>query len=289
MIYTGRVETVASSPGQFVGLALDRALVMGVVNVTPDSFSDGGDFAEPAAAIVHGLALLAEGADIIDIGGESTRPGAASTAIEDERRRVIPVVEALAERGAVVSIDTRHATVMRDAIASGARIVNDVTALSGDPDSLGVVARSGVAAILMHMRGEPETMQMAPAYEDVVGEVEAFLAARLATVEAAGIPRARLAIDPGIGFGKTLEHNLALLRATRRLRRLGAPLVVGVSRKSFIARLSKGEPPKQRLAGSLAAALAALTRGADILRVHDVAATVQAIAVWRAIEQGNTP
>ena len=283
MIYTGCVETIASTPGQFAGLALDRALVMGVVNVTPDSFSDGGDFAEPAAAIVHGLALLAEGADIIDIGGESTRPGGASTAIEDERRRVIPVVEALAERGAVVSIDTRHASIMREAIASGARIVNDVTALSGDSDSLGAVARSGVAAVLMHMRGEPATMQTAPAYEDVVGEVEAFLAGRLAAAAAAGVARTRLAIDPGIGFGKTLEHNLALLRATRRLKRLGAPIVVGVSRKSFIARLSKGEPPKQRLAGSLAAALAALARGADILRVHDVAATVQAIAVWRAI------
>jgi dihydropteroate synthase len=231
--------------------------------------------------------LLDQGADIIDVGGESTRPGAAATTLEEERRRVLPVVEALAERGAKVSIDTRQSTVMRDAIAAGASIVNDVTALAGDPDSLDVVARSNVAAILMHMQGEPTTMQAAPAYDDVVGEVEAFLAARLAIAESAGIPRARLAIDPGIGFGKTLEHNLLLLRATRRLKRLGAAVVVGVSRKSFIAHLSKGEPPKQRLAGSLAAALAALARGADVLRVHDVAASVQAIAVWRAIEQGD--
>ncbi|HSE76825.1 MAG TPA: dihydropteroate synthase [Alphaproteobacteria bacterium] len=281
------METTNSTPRSFAGLTLDRPLVMGVVNVTPDSFSDGGEFAEPAAAIVHGLALLDQGADIIDVGGESTRPGAAATTIEEERRRVLPVVEALAGRGAKVSIDTRQSTVMRDAIAAGASIVNDVTALAGDPDSLDVVARSNVAAILMHMHGEPATMQAAPAYDDVVGEVEAFLAARLAIAEAAGIPRAHLAIDPGIGFGKTLDHNLLLLRATRRLKRLGVAVVVGVSRKSFIARLSKGEPPKQRLAGSLAAALAALARGADVLRVHDVAASVQAIAVWRAIEQGD--
>lgn len=287
MVYTGGVETTNSTPRSFAGLTLDRPLVMGVVNVTPDSFSDGGEFAEPAAAIVHGLALLDQGADIIDVGGESTRPGAAATTIEEERRRVLPVVEALAGRGAKVSIDTRQSTVMRDAIAAGASIVNDVTALAGDPDSLDVVARSNVAAILMHMHGEPATMQAAPAYDDVVGEVEAFLAARLAIAEAAGIPRAHLAIDPGIGFGKTLDHNLLLLRATRRLKRLGVAVVVGVSRKSFIARLSKGEPPKQRLAGSLAAALAALARGADVLRVHDVAASVQAIAVWRAIEQGD--
>lgn len=287
MVYTGGVEITNSTPRSFAGLTLDRPLVMGVVNVTPDSFSDGGEFAEPAAAIVHGLALLDQGADIIDVGGESTRPGAAATTIEEERRRVLPVVEALAGRGAKVSIDTRQSTVMRDAIAAGASIVNDVTALAGDPDSLDVVARSKVAAILMHMHGEPATMQAAPAYDDVVGEVEAFLAARLAIAEAAGIPRAHLAIDPGIGFGKTLDHNLLLLRATRRLKRLGVAVVVGVSRKSFIARLSKGEPPKQRLAGSLAAALAALARGADVLRVHDVAASVQAIAVWRAIEQGD--
>ena len=287
MVYTGGVETTNSTPRSFAGLTLDRPLVMGVVNVTPDSFSDGGEFAEPAAAIVHGLALLDQGADIIDVGGESTRPGASATTIEKERRRVLPVVEALAGRGAKVSIDTRQSTVMRDAIAAGASIVNDVTALAGDPDSLDVVARSNVAAILMHMHGEPATMQAAPAYDDVVGEVEAFLAARLAIAEAAGIPRAHLAIDPGIGFGKTLDHNLLLLRATRRLKRLGVAVVVGVSRKSFIARLSKGEPPKQRLAGSLAAALAALARGADVLRVHDVAASVQAIAVWRAIEQGD--
>ncbi|HJS30985.1 MAG TPA: dihydropteroate synthase, partial [Alphaproteobacteria bacterium] len=204
-----------------------------------------------------------------------------------ERERVLPVVRALAAAGAVVSIDTMNASTALAAVEAGARIVNDVTALGGDPDSLDVVAQSGVAAILMHMRGDPATMQSAPAYDDVVGEVEAFLVTRLAEAEAAGIPRARLAIDPGIGFGKTLEHNLLLLRATRRLKHIGAPVVVGVSRKSLIARLSKGEPPKQRLAGSLAAALAALARGADILRVHDVAATIQAIAVWRAIEQGD--
>jgi dihydropteroate synthase len=267
----------------FAGLALDRPRLMGVVNVTPDSFADGGRFLDRAAAIAHGRALAAEGADIVDVGGESTRPGAAPAPVEDELRRVLPVVEALARDGLLVSVDTRRAAVMRAALAAGARIVNDVAALA-DAGALELVARAGAAVVLMHMRGEPATMQADPRYADVVGEVAAFLAARVAACRAAGIGDERLCVDPGIGFGKTVEHNLALLRGLAALRPPGVALLVGASRKGFVARLSAGEPPAARLPGSLAAALAAASRGADILRVHDVAATRQALAVWRAIE-----
>lgn len=272
--------------GRFAGLTLDRPLVMGVVNVTPDSFSDGGDFADPNVAIAHGLRLQHEGADIVDIGGESTRPGAAALDPAAEIDRVLPVVSALARAGAVVSIDTRHAAVMRAALAAGAAIVNDVTALR-DTGAIDAVRDAGASAVLMHMQGDPGTMQKEPRYDDVVGEVAAWLAARVEACVAGGIPRDRLAVDPGIGFGKTVAHNLALLAATERFAATGLPVLIGVSRKSFIARLSAGEPPKDRLPGSLAAALFAAARGAAILRVHDVAATRQALAVWRAIADGR--
>jgi len=269
----------------FAGLPLARPLVMGVVNVTPDSFSDGGDFADRDAAIAHALRLRDEGADIVDIGGESTRPGAAALDPDEEIRRVVPVVAAAVGAGAAVSIDTRHAPVMRAALAAGAIVVNDVTALA-DAGAIAAVRDAGASAVLMHMRGDPATMQREPRYDDVVAEVAAYLAARVAACVVAGIPRERLAIDPGIGFGKTVAHNVALLAGLPQLVRGGLPVLIGVSRKSFIARLSAGEPPKERLPGSLAGALWAVQHGAAIVRVHDVAATRQALAVWQAIAAG---
>ncbi|HET8729399.1 MAG TPA: dihydropteroate synthase [Alphaproteobacteria bacterium] len=268
------------------GFALDRPLVMGIVNVTPDSFSDGGDFADPAAAIRHGEKLLADGADILDIGGESTRPGAAPPSAAEEAVRVVPVVKALAAAGAVVSIDTRHAAVMRAALDAGAAIINDVSALAGDPESMGVAAASGAPVVLMHMLGEPQTMQADPRYVDAPTEIYDYLADRLAACVAAGIARDRIVVDPGIGFGKTVEHNLQILRSTALFHGLGCPVLIGVSRKRFIGALSRGEPPKERVAGSIAAGLAALDQGAQILRVHDVAETVQAVAMWRALRAG---
>lgn len=266
-------------------LSLDRPLVMGIVNVTPDSFSDGGDHAVPEAAIAHGMRLLEEGADILDVGGESTRPGADPVSSEEECARVLPVIRALADAGAVVSVDTRHAATMRRALDAGARIVNDVTALRGDPDSLDVVAVARCPVVLMHMLGEPQTMQDDPRYGDVVAEVAAHLSDRIAACLSAGIDPDLIAVDPGIGFGKTVDHNLDLLRGTGVFRDLGPPVLVGVSRKRFIASLSRGEAAKDRLGGSLAAGLFAMDRGADILRVHDVAATVQARAVWTALRR----
>ena len=268
---------------QFAGLSLVRPLVMGIVNATPDSFSDGGILLDEANAIRRGLTLVEEGADIVDIGGESTRPGAAPVGIAEEWRRVGGTIAALARAGAVVSVDTRHAEIMRRALDAGARIVNDITALTGDGDSLRAVALSGASVVLMHMQGEPATMQADPRYDDVVAEVEAYLAQRIGACRAAGLTLAHIAIDPGIGFGKTVAHNLALLAACGRLRRLGAAVLIGASRKSFIAKLSRGAAAQDRLGGSLAAALAAVAQGADILRVHDVAATRQALDVWRAI------
>jgi dihydropteroate synthase len=268
----------------FAGFALTRPLLMGIINVTPDSFSDGGDFVRAADAIAQGRRLIEDGADIIDVGGESTRPGSQPTPVEDELARVLPVIAALAEAGAVVSIDTRRAAVMRAAIAAGARIVNDVTALTADPDSLAVVAASEASVVLMHMQGEPATMQKAPHYDDAPREISDYLAARVTACRDAGIADDRIAVDPGIGFGKTIEHNLQLLANLEPFTALGVAVLVGLSRKGFIGRLSRGEPPKARDAGSIAGALAAAEGGADILRVHDVAGTAQALAVWRAIK-----
>ncbi len=276
-----RLDRLSRPRRHFAGLALDRPLLMGVVNVTPDSFSDGGDFADPAQAIARGVALLESGADIVDVGGESTRPGSEPVSPETEAARALPVVRALAERGAVVSIDTRRAQVMAAAIEAGARIVNDVTAMR-DPDALRVVARGGASIVLMHMQGEPRTMQEDPRYVDAALDLYDFFEQRLAACAAAGIAPSRLAVDPGIGFGKTVAHNLEILDRLALFHGLGPPLVLGVSRKSFIAKLSRGEAPKERLPGSLAAALMGLDRGVQILRVHDVAETAQAVAVWRA-------
>jgi dihydropteroate synthase len=277
----------ASAPRPaFAGLALDRPKIMGIVNVTPDSFSDGGDFADPGRAADHGLALLRAGADILDVGGESTRPGAEPVPPEEERRRVVPVIRALADAGAVVSADTRRADTMRAALDAGARILNDVSALTHDPESARVAADAGVPVILMHMLGEPGTMQQDPAYGDAPLDIYDFLQARIAACEAAGLPRDRLAVDPGIGFGKTVEHNLAILRSLSVYHGLGCPILLGASRKRFLGALSRGEPPKERVPGSVAAALAAADRGAQLLRVHDVADTAQALAVWQGIQAG---
>lgn len=256
---------------------------MGVVNVTPDSFSDGGDWSDPHAAVGRGRALAAAGADIVDVGGESTRPGAVEVDEAEECRRVLPVVAALAADGIPVSVDTRHPGVLRAALAAGAGIANDVSALTAHPASLSLVAETGASAVLVHMQGRPETMQDDPRYEDVVEEVFAFLAGRVEACRAAGIGPERLAVDPGYGFGKTLEHNLALLRGLERFGALGCTVAVGVSRKASLGRIS-GEPdPKRRFPESLAAGLFALDRGVRLLRVHDVGETCRALAVWRAL------
>jgi dihydropteroate synthase len=278
-----RLVAITAARAPFAGLALDRPRIMGVVNVTPDSFSDGGRYASRPAAIAHGRALVAAGADILDIGGESTRPGAAPVSIAEEIERVVPVIEALAKEGALISIDTRRPSVMRAALTAGACIVNDVTALTGGPDSLSVVAESGVAVVLMHMQGEPRTMQQDPTYRDAPLDIYDFFAERLAACAAAGIAPARIALDPGIGFGKRDSHNLAILADLALYHGLGCALLLGASRKSFIGRLSRGEDADHRLAGSLAAALAGLNRGVQIIRVHDVAETAQSVAIWRAI------
>ncbi len=267
----------------FAGLCLDRPRLLGIVNVTPDSFSDGGETPDPVTAIERGFTLAAAGADIIDVGGESTRPGAQPVPADVEQARVRPVVAELAGAGLTVSVDTRRAAVMAAAIDAGAVIVNDVTALTGDPAAIGIVANAGVSVILMHMQGEPQTMQADPRYGDPVVEISRWLAGRIAACEAAGIARERIAVDPGIGFGKTVAHNLDLLARLPRFRELGCAVAIGASRKSFIARVSRGEPAGERVAGSLAAALWAVFHGADLVRVHDVAATAQAIAVWQAI------
>lgn len=256
---------------------------MGIVNVTPDSFSDGGAFLDSAAAIEQGKKQAAQGASMLDIGGESTRPGAAPVSPGEEQKRILPVIEALKDFGVLLSVDTRHASTMEAAIAAGAGMVNDITALTGDPDSLRVVADSGAYVCLMHMQGTPQSMQRNPQYGDVVEEVFMFLKKRVETCVNAGIDPSRIVVDPGIGFGKTVEHNLSLLKNLARFHDLGMPLLLGASRKSFIAWLSRNEAPEDRLAGSLAVAIEAARQGAHILRVHDVAATRQALDVWHAL------
>jgi dihydropteroate synthase len=262
-------------------LTLDRPLVMGIVNVTPDSFADGGRYASFEAAHAHARQLLAEGADILDIGGESTRPGAAPVGEEEEMGRVVPLLERLADCGKPVSIDTRKPRVMRAAIAVGAAMINDVDALRA-PGALAALAASDAAVCLMHMQGQPGTMQQAPQYGDVIAEVFAYLRDRVAACRTAGIDEGRLVIDPGFGFGKNLEHNLTLLRGLDRFNQLGVPVLAGLSRKTMLGTLT-GRPVDQRVPASVAAALAAAARGAAILRVHDVAATVDALKVWQAI------
>ena len=259
-----------------------RCVVMGVLNVTPDSFSDGGCFADTASAVAHGLAMHTAGADYVDIGGESTRPGAAAVSENEELARVLPLFHALADARIPLSIDTRRPRVMQEAISAGASMVNDVEALEA-PGALEAVAAAGCAVCLMHKKGDPATMQRDPRYGDVVAEVKAYLAGRIAAAEAAGIKRERIVADPGFGFGKTAAHNLTLLKRLAELGELGVPLLAGLSRKSTLGAIT-GRAVTERLAASLAAALLAAQHGAKILRVHDVAETRDALAVWQAMK-----
>jgi dihydropteroate synthase len=269
-------------------LRLDRPLVMGIVNVTPDSFSDGGAHADVDAAVAHGLKLAAEGADVLDVGGESTRPGAADVSLEDELARVIPVIERLARETTLpISVDTSKPEVMRAAVAAGAGMINDVRALRAD-GALDAAAAAGVPVVLMHMQGEPRTMQAAPDYDDVVADVHRFLAERLFAAEMAGIPKKKLVVDPGFGFGKTSAHNLLLLRQLSKLADLGVPVLAGLSRKRTLGELT-GRDVGDRVHASVAAAVLAAEYGARILRVHDVAATVDALKVWQAVAAMPAP
>ena len=271
-------------------IRLDQPQVMGIVNVTPDSFSDGGQFADASVAAAAGADMAAEGAAIIDVGGESTRPGAKPVWEGDEIERVIPVIRQLAAGGVAVSIDTRKADVMTAALGAGARLVNDVSALTWDDRSAGVIAAAGVPVILMHHQGAPETMQQDPRYDDVLVEVYQWLEERIVAAEAAGIDRARILIDPGFGFGKSVAHNLELMNGLALLHSLGCPVVVGASRKRTIGALSNEAPADKRLGGSIAFALKAAEQGAQIVRVHDVCETVQALRIWRGLrDQALTP
>ena len=263
-----------------------RPCVMGVVNVTPDSFSDGGLYVEPSAAVAHARRLLAEGAALVDVGGESTRPGADAVSAGEELSRVVPVLEGLV--GVPVSIDTSKAVVARRALELGAELVNDVTALRGDPAMVEVVADADAYVCLMHMQGEPRTMQVAPHYDDVVGDVLAFLEERVAFAVEHGVPEDRICVDPGIGFGKTPDQNLELLRRLDELRSLGRPVLVGVSRKSTLGKaLGDAGATRAGVAPSVAAAVAAFDRGATMIRAHDVGETVEALAVAAAVERGK--
>jgi dihydropteroate synthase len=282
-----RLERVTARRPPFAGIALDRPVLMGIVNVTPDSFSDGGLYDGKEEAIAHAAELAAAGAAIVDIGGESTRPGSDQVEEREELARIVPVIEGLKGLHAVISIDTRKACVARAAAEAGARIFNDVSALSFDRDSLKTAAATGLAVVLMHAQGEPKTMQDNPTYADVVLEVFDYLEARIAAASTAGIDRSCIAADPGLGFGKTLAHNLALLANTSLFHGLGVPLLIGASRKRFIQGLSGGTEPSAREPGSQAAAIVAAAQGAQILRVHDVAGNRQALGVWRASAFGT--
>lgn len=271
----------------FAGLDFERPLIMGIVNVTPDSFSDGGLYDTTEEAIAHAAGLASAGADIVDIGGESTRPGADAMDRAEELSRVAPVIRGLKGMRAVISVDTRKSDVAKAAAEAGAKILNDVSALTYDPDCLAVAAETGLSLVLMHAQGEPKTMQDNPTYDDVVLEVFDYLDARVEAAAAAGIGRERIAADPGLGFGKTLAHNLTLLANLSLLHGLGVPLLVGASRKRFIGGLGQEREPRSREPGSQAAAIAAAAQGAQILRVHDVAGSRQALWVWRAAMFGT--
>ena len=280
---------IAARRASIAGLTLDRPRLMGIVNVTPDSFSDGGSLSDARAAIDFARRLADEGAEIIDIGGESTRPGSDPVPLDEELRRVMPVIEGLAGRiAARISIDTRKAEVMRRAAASGAEVINDVSALGHDPDSLQVAVESQLPVVLMHAKGDPKTMQRDPRYDDVLLDVFDDLAERVEICVAAGISREQLIVDPGIGFGKTVAHNLALLAGLSLLHGLGTPCLLGASRKSTIGTLTGAKDPAERVPGSIAAALAGAMQGAQILRVHDVAQTRQALTVWEAAITGRS-
>jgi dihydropteroate synthase len=261
--------------------------IMGIVNVTPDSFSDGGEWFERDAAIAHGRLLVEEGASILDVGGESTRPFADPVTEDEERARVVPVIAALADTGAQLSVDTMKLAVAREAIAAGATYVNDVTAFRHEPALAGLVAEHGCDCCLMHMLGDPRTMQVDPRYDDVVSEIKAFLEERAAFAVAEGIAEERIMVDPGIGFGKTVAHNLELLRRLDEFRSLGFPVVIGTSRKGFLGRLVGREDPHDRIAATVATNVLALERGATVFRVHDVAATADALTVAAATLRGD--
>lgn len=285
-IFAQQLDLISASRPVLAGLPSDRPLVMGIVNVTPDSFSDGGDFAATADAVDHAFALLMQGADILDIGGESTRPGADPVPVEEELRRVVPVIEGIRRRAGakrpVISIDTRRPDVMRAALDAGADIVNDVTGLA-NPESRRIVAEAKVPAMLMHMRGEPQTMLGEAHYDFTPLQMLEELEQRVLDAEQAGIPRDRIIVDPGIGFAKNTDQNLEVLARLGLLHGFGCTILLGASRKRMIANLSRDEPGKERVAGSLAIALAGVEQGVQIVRVHDVAETVQALKVWAGI------
>ncbi|MEO1207598.1 MAG: dihydropteroate synthase [Pseudomonadota bacterium] len=281
-------EALQEPRARISGLSMDRPRIMGIVNVTPDSFSDGGRLGSVQAAVDHALRLADEGADILDIGGESTRPGSEAVPIEEEKQRVLPVLEALRARtDALISVDTRKAGLMQAAADAGADILNDVSALTFDPDALEVAADSGLPIMLMHAQGDPKTMNDDPQYADVVLDVFDFLERRVAACEAAGIAKAKLVVDPGIGFGKHLHHNVAVLGAMSLYHALGVPVLLGASRKKLIGQLCNVDDPLKRVPGSIAAALSSVAQGVQIVRVHDVTETKQALEVWRAATAGQ--
>jgi dihydropteroate synthase len=281
----GRTRAASDTPGAGTRPWSPGPVVVGILNVTPDSFSDGGDFLDPEAAAVHAATILDEGAGIIDVGGESTRPGSDPVSQEEEVRRVVPVIERiLASRPeAVISVDTYRSKTAAAALGAGARIVNDVTALCGDPRMASVVADARCPVILMHMQGEPKTMQMEPHYEDVVGEVKAFLGSKAEHAIAAGVSQENIIVDPGIGFGKNLNHNLALLRNLEVIVDLGFPVLVGASRKTFIGKITGAEDAGERVFGTVATTVLAYEKGVTLLRVHDVRANREALAVADAV------
>ena len=279
--YRGHCWTFSAQGGRHTPARMREPLVMGIVNVTPDSFSDGGEFLEPARAIAHGRRLAEEGAAYLDIGGESSRPGAEPVPADEELRRVLPVIEGLAGVDAVISVDTTKRVVAEAALEAGARMVNDISAFRFDPELAGLVADTGAECCLMHMLGDPRTMQQDPRYDDVVSEVRAFLEERLAFAVAEGVPEEKVWLDPGIGFGKTVEHNLELLRRLDELVAIGRPVLVGTSRKSFIGKIT-GRAEKERVAGTIASNVLAYVGGARMFRVHDVREAVDALAVAAA-------
>jgi dihydropteroate synthase len=282
------MQALTETRPRYAGLDLSRPRIMGIINVTPDSFSDGGEHATVQAAIDHGLRLLDEGADILDVGGESTRPGAETVALEEELRRIIPVIEGLRARTeAVISVDTRKAEVMRRANRAGADIINDVSALTHDPEAMEAAAESGLPVMLMHAQGDPATMNDDPQYSDVVLDVFDFLENRIRACEQAGISRAKIVADPGIGFGKHLRHNVAVMAGLSLYHGLGVPILLGASRKKMIGQLCDVSAAKDRVPGSLAAAIAGAAAGVQIFRVHDVKETKQALEVWRASVAGT--
>lgn len=264
-----------------------RPLIMGIVNVTPDSFSDGGQHSSIDAAIAHARQLVSEGADILDIGGESTRPGANAISVQEECARVVPVIDGCRDLGVTISIDSRKADVMAAAVAAGATLINDVSALEYDPGSLNFVAESGLPVCLMHSLADPKVMQDNPSYDDVVADVMAYLRGRVEVCDAAGIARGNIIVDPGIGFGKTVDHNLLLIKSLSAFKALGCDILLGASRKSFIGRITHEPEASKRIIGSVAVALHGAQAGTRILRVHDVKETRQALEIWRAIDNAS--